>query len=151
MENEDVVDTRNAKTEEYKRVLEKILRDGKCPFCFENFEKYARSKYVPMRETPGWFLVKNSWPYPNAEHHLLVIPKRHYKDFCKLTVSDMTQVQKLIGYAQKTFSITGGGITLRFGDPVYTGATVAHLHFHLIVPKLDPVTNKAAAVSFPIG
>jgi len=38
---------------------------------------------------------------------------------------------------------------MRFGDSDYTGATVTHLHLHLMVPKLK--RGKALTVEFPIG
>ena len=51
----------------------------------------------------------------------------------------------------KKYKIKGGGLTLRFGEQNYTGATVLHLHFHLIVPKLKPKSKLAKIVNFPIG
>jgi len=40
---------------------------------------------------------------------------------------------------------------MRFGDSSVTGATVLHIHAHLIVPKINEKTKKARVVRFPIG
>ncbi len=146
-----IIDPRYAKSEEYSQVLRDIVKDGKCPFCFENFAEFSRSKHTPMKETAGWYLVRNSWPYPNTEHHLLIIPKRHCEELSDLTSSDMVQILELAEYARNYFSIKGGAMTVRFGDSLYTGATVVHLHFHLIVPEIDGEAGKAKTVQFPIG
>ena len=49
------------------------------------------------------------------------------------------------------YKIKGGGLVLRFGKTIYTGSTVNHLHFHLIVPEVSKNTKKINTVYFPIG
>ena len=43
----------------------------------------------------------------------------------------------------------GGGFCIRFGDTLHSGATVKHLHAHLIEP--DVKNKKYEPVSFYIG
>lgn len=64
---------------------------------------------------------------------------------------DLQAVQQLTAWAQAEFHLAGGGLTLRFGDTAHTGATVCHLHFHFIVPKINKKTGRAQVVKFPIG
>jgi len=69
----------------------------------------------------------------------------------ELKNEDWLAVLKLAQYAVKKFNLPGGGLVMRFGETTYTGATVCHLHAHLIVPKLDSKKKVAKTVWFPIG
>ncbi len=143
-----VVDPTYAKTEEYQRVIETIAADGNCPFCPEHFNHHKKE----ILATEGdWLLTTNSWPYTNTKHHLLLICKTHKEELRELSGSDLTAVLKLSNWAVDHLKIQGGGLIVRFGDTRSTGATVCHLHFHLIEPEIDPTTDRAKTVSFPIG
>jgi diadenosine tetraphosphate (Ap4A) HIT family hydrolase len=132
---------------EYASVISSIEEKGHCPFCPENFKYH---KEPVLKEENGWFITKNSWPYKNAEHHFLIIGKKHKENFDELDNIDLTAVNALTNWAIKEFEIKGGALSLRFGDTDHTGATVCHLHFHLISPELDK-QNKSKTVNFPIG
>ena len=142
-----VVDTRYAKSKDYKKTLETIEKITKCPFCKENF-KYHKKEI--LKTYKNWFITKNSWPYKNSKFHFLIIPEKHKEEFNDLKISDFKIASDLANWAIKKYKIKGGALTLRFGDTQYTGATVCHLHFHLIVPKLDKDKN-AKVINFPIG
>ena len=132
---------------EYEDVIGSIERAGHCPFCAENF-KYHKNKI--LKEIGNWLITKNSWPYKNAKHHFIIISQKHKEEFSELSVHDFEDVKKLVNFTVKKFKIRGGALTLRFGDTDYTGATVCHLHFHLISPELDE-NKKSKTVVFPIG
>ena len=142
-----VVNRRFAKTKEYAAVLEKIEKQGHCPFCPKDF-KYSKKPILKTKN--GWFVTENSWPYKNSQNHLLLISTQHKENFVDLTIQDFSAVKELVNWSIKKFKIRGGGLALRFGDTEYTGATVYHLHFHLIYPK-PPFKNKNQTVFFPIG
>ena len=78
------------------------------------------------------------------------MPLNHKEQFAELTIDDFKTLKYLVNWANKNLNIKGGGLALRFGDTNYTGATVYHLHFHLIVPKLDR-KKLSKPVYFPIG
>lgn len=137
-----VVDTRFAKSREYKAVLSTIEERGKCPFCSDNFKYH---KHPVLKRTQGWFISKSSWPYENAKHHFILLKALHKEHIKELSQGDMKGVLTLTQWATKKFGIKGGALAMRFGDTSYTGATVCHLHFHLIVPQ------KGKTVNFPIG
>ncbi len=136
------VDIRYAKSADYRAVLQEIIKDGKCPFCPENFRWHRKPV---LRKTGNWVITKASWPYKNSRLHFLIIGKKHKENFPKLALEDFMQISSLLRWAIRKFKILGGGIALRFGDTAYTGATVKHLHFHLVVPE------KGKVVNFPIG
>ncbi|MCK5476044.1 MAG: HIT domain-containing protein [Candidatus Pacebacteria bacterium] len=142
-----VVDTRYAKSKDYKNTLETIEKINECPFCKENF-KYHKKKI--LKTYKNWFITKNSWPYENAKFHFLIISEEHKEEFCDLKTSDFEIVYCLANWTIKKYKIKGGALTLRFGKTQYTGATVCHLHFHLIVPELGK-NKMAKVINFPIG
>mgnify|MGYP001620161054 CR=1 FL=1 len=140
------VNPRFARKGEYKKVIQSIVADGKCPFCPENF-KYHKNPII--KKTKNWFITKSSWPYKNTKYHFLIIGKKHKEKFKDLTLKDFKEIKNLACWTIKKFKIKGGGLTLRFGDTNHTGSTVNHLHFHLIIPKLK--SRKSLPVNFPIG
>jgi len=132
---------------EYEEVISSIEKKGKCPFCPDNF-KYHKEPILKTEK--DWFITKNSWPYKNAEYHFIIIGKKHKENFSQLNETDFGSVKKLTNWAIKKYKIKGGALTIRFGDTDHTGATVCHLHFHLISPELDK-KHQGKTVFFPIG
>lgn len=137
-----VVDPRFAKSEEYKGVIETIASEGKCPFCADNF-KYHKNPI--LKKSKKWFITKCSWPYENTQRHFLIIGYEHKEKLSQMGENDWKEVGLLADWATSKFKLEGGALALRFGDTDYTGATVCHLHFHLITPQ------KSKTVNFPIG
>ncbi len=139
------VDPRYAKTEQYKQDMKEIVSEGVCPLC-----PPLKWHTKPILKDDGrWFITENSHPYPNTEHHLLIISKRHIELLPDLKIADLKSVLALSNWATNKLGISGGGLTMRFGETLFTGATVKHLHAHLIVPKVDG--EKVLPVYFPIG
>lgn len=144
-----VVDSRFAKDRgDYSKVIEIIQKKGKCPFCPKNFKYHKKPILKKQRE---WFITESTWPYKNSEHHFLIIIRKHKEEFNQLNRKDFSAVLFLVNWAIKKYKIKGGGLILRFGDTSYTGATVCHLHFHLIIPKVSKRKKQAKVVNFPIG
>lgn len=143
-----VVDIRHAKSEDYKEVLNNIEKIGKCPFCKENFKYH---KHPILNRKTGWFITKSTWPYKNTRYHFLIISEKHKESLNQLNLLDLRAVSYLIKWIIKKCKIRGGGLALRFGDTIYTGSTVCHLHFHLIVPGINKKTKRVKAICFPIG
>ena len=137
-----VADVRHAKGGEYEAVIRKIIADGGCPFCPTGFKYH---KHPILKRDGNWFISKSSWPYENTEHHFIILPERHMECVSEIAPSDWASVHLLAEWAIDEFDLKGGALNVRFGDTEYTGATVCHLHFHLIVPQLNKV------VIFPIG
>ena len=141
-ERKKVVNPRFAKDDEYYKVLREIEEKGKCPFCPENFKYH---KHPILKEEGTWFITKISWPYENADTHLIIISKEHKEQFSDITESDFNSIRILVNWAIQEFNLKGGAIAMRFGDTEHTGATVCHIHAQLIVPLEGKV------VHFPIG
>ena len=140
------VNIKNARKGEYQEVIAQIAATGKCPFCPENFKYHKKPIY---KKKNGWFLTNNTWPYKNAKNHLLILAEKHKENFSELTKKDFESVAYLTNWAIKKWEIKGGALNIRFGETDYTGASVSHLHFHIISPKVS--NKKAKTVLFPIG
>lgn len=143
-----VVDPRFAKGRGYDKVIRTIADEARCPFCPDNF-RYHKQPILKRRN--GWFLTPSTWPYKNTKHHLLIIGVKHRERLEELTAADWRAITGLAKFAVKKFKIPGGGLIMRFGETAYTGATVCHLHAHLVVPKLKNGARVAKTVEFPIG
>jgi len=138
----EFVNLENAREGDYKKTIEEITKTGKCPFCKENFKYHKKPIH---KKKNGWFLTENSWPYENTDFHFVIIGEKHKENILELTKKDLEAVFFLVKWATKKWEIKGGALTIRFGDPNFTGASVSHLHFHLITPK------KNKSINFPIG
>ncbi|MFC1721142.1 HIT domain-containing protein [Patescibacteria group bacterium] len=137
-----VADASFAKGDEYAQVIKEIIERGECPFCPAGFIYH---KYPILKKNGEWFITRSSWPYENAEHHFIILSDRHMECVSEITPEDLVAVQYLASWAVDEFDLKGGALNVRFGDTEYTGATVCHIHFHLIVPKYKQT------VIFPIG
>lgn len=149
-----LVDARYARTPEYRKVIEQIQKDKKCPFCPRNFRYHNRKI---LKKIGKWIITRNFNPYPGTRHHFILIGDKHKTKAGHLTAKDFAEIGYLVQWTEREFKIQGGALAMRFGNSRYTGATVTHLHCHLIVPKLEyrKVGKKkqrlARVVSFPIG
>ncbi len=142
-----VVNPKFAQTERYRKILSVIESENKCPFCPNNF-KYHKNPI--LKRLGDWFITENSWSYKEARHRFLLICDKHMENISELSAKDLETVLKLAKWATRKYRISGGALAMRFGNTRFTGATVCHLHFHLISPKVDKKEN-TKVVYFPIG
>jgi ATP adenylyltransferase len=141
-----LVDKRFAKGKMYKKVIQEIANENVCPFCPETFKWHTKPI---LKYDSDWFITENFNPYKDTAFHFLIISKKHNENFSDLSSSDWKSVALLCNWVIKKYKIKGGGLTMRFGNTLYTGATIKHIHFHLISPKI--AKGKAKPVYFPIG
>ncbi len=140
------VDPRYARGKKYKKAMSEIVSANVCPFCPKTFKWHTNPI---LKHDRKWFITKSFNPYKNSEYHFLIIGEKHKEFISDLSMSDWKSVLNLISWALKKFNIDGAGLILRFGNTLKTGATVKHLHYHLIAPKIK--NGKALPVYFPIG
>ena len=87
--------------------------------------------------------------YPVSEHHCLIIPKRHIKDFFELTNEELIACNDLIkkvkdGILNKDRTVRGFNIGSNAGK--ISGQTILHCHFHLIPRREGDVENPQGGV-----
>lgn len=129
------VDLDNARFDEQREVMRRILDDDLCPFCLENMQKYHQEEIV--KDGKFWFLTYNRWPYKHTKVHLLAIYKDHAEDLSELDPESGNELLAMMQWAQKKYQVPGGGWSMRFGDTNYSAGTVQHIHIQFIQPDLD--------------
>lgn len=129
--NEEQVEIRNARRKEQIAVMEKIKKDGVCSFCREHMEKYHENPI--LKETDYWYYTKNAWPYENTKHHFILIPKSHVSTPHELSNEEWSELREMVTFISKEHGIDDATFLMRFGKMIDTGATVRHLHAHIIV------------------
>lgn len=129
----DFVNLGNTRFDDQRCVMETIIKDGVCPFCTESLAKYHKKEI--LRTGEFWLLTYNQWPYKNTKLHLLIIAKHHVTNLSEMKPGAAEELFEILRWAEVNFNISYGGVCMRFGDIRQTGATVDHLHAHLIVPE----------------
>lgn len=125
------------RTEDQLKQMEDIAQRDICFMCPEHIDEFYTQKGGLIAEGKYSYLVKNGYPYENTLHHLLIIPKAHITTLAE--VSNDFWVEALDFYKKqvKDLGVKGAALAMRFGEPSLTGATVHHLHMHLVVPRPD--------------
>ncbi len=148
---ESLINLTNAdRSDDQTRVYQEIARRGECPFCIDNLHKSHQQPII--REGEHWLITPNQWPYRYTATHLLAITKKHVmriSDFGEEAGEVGAELFTHISWAESEYKIAAGGLAMRFGDTTNTGASVAHLHAHIIQP--DPGKPSDARVKFKIS
>ena len=87
--------------------------------------------------------------YPVTELHCLVIPKRHIKDYFKLTDEEIIACNELIKKIKKEIEIkddTVKGFNIGTNLGKVAGQSVMHCHIHLIPRREGDVENPQGGV-----
>ena len=87
--------------------------------------------------------------YPVSKFHCLIVPKRHIKDFFKLTDEELLACMNLIKKVReevikKDRKIDGFNLGTNAGE--VSGQSILHCHFHLIPRRLGDVENPQGGV-----
>jgi len=135
----------HARTPEQIALMQKIEKDGVCPFCAEHFKKYHPKPII--KETSWWFVSENMSPYQGTKYHfILVYKKKHISSPSEVSEAGITDLFKLVAFLIKKYEIPGGSFFMRFGESKYTGGSVSHLHTHLIMGDADDPKHEAVRV-----
>lgn len=96
-----------------------------CPFC-----KIEKSSLLLESELA--YAILDNYPVNNG--HILVIPKRHEKDYFNLSTQEKEDLWNLLDktniYVTKTFNPDGMNLGINIGE--VAGQTIMHCHLHLI-------------------
>lgn len=129
----------NARNIEQREVMETIQNGNFCPFCPKY---YDQSQLMPViKQGRYWHIRANRWPYENTHVHLLIIHNEHAEKLGDVSPEAVQEFFELAQWIEKEYQITGGAIGLRFGDIRINGASVNHLHAHLISAKITDKNN----------
>ena len=158
----------------YQREHREAAERRACPFCRDQLSSGVVLHHTGGDPTIGWFakeLTNPEWRLPTrplpgdrevvrAERTLLFIPCRHVVWPGELTPADWAALGQLVQWARETYKSPGSGLAIRLDEPDhpgFSGRTVMHLHFHLVVPPAwpegveNPTGQRARIVDFPFG
>ena len=88
--------------------------------------------------------------YPVSEHHCLIIPKRHIKDYFDLSNDELVACNELIQIIKKEITKkdpTVKGFNLGTNIGKVSGQSILHCHLHLI-PRREGDVDNPQAVSY---
>lgn len=138
-------DHKNARTEEQKRLMEKIEADGVCSFCYEHFTQYHPNPII--KENTSWLLTTNMSPYEGTTHHFFFVYKTGHKRYPhEMTRDEHADLFELVSWVIQEHNIIGGSFFMRFGEAGWNGSSVEHLHAHLIVGSRESETTEGLKV-----
>ncbi len=152
MKKNSFVDTNNSVSRpdgKYARVINEIAEHGVCPFCEENLSKYHKN---PVEERKFWWVTDNMYPYTPTLHHRLIIHKKHIEHYSELSSEAKAELDQIFQDEMTKQNIDGGALVMRFGTTKYTGASVIHLHCHIVQSNPDDRSyDKSKGVIMRIG
>ena len=87
--------------------------------------------------------------YPVSEHHCLIIPKRHIKDYFELSNDELVACDDLIKIVKKEITdkdplVKGFNLGTNIG--IVSGQSILHCHFHLIPRREGDVDNPQGGI-----
>ncbi len=87
--------------------------------------------------------------YPVTEHHCLIIPKRHIKDYFDLSNEELLACNDLVQILKKEIikkdpSVKGFNLGTNIGK--VSGQSILHCHLHLIPRRKGDVDNPQGGV-----
>lgn len=132
-----------ARTDEQRAEMERLESARECHFC--SSERLGEI----LLESAHWFVVKNTFPYANTALHLLVVPKKHYLTSSEMPSEFKQSYLEMVAEIEAHFQLEAYSQFMRVGTMTRTGASIAHLHAHIIVgdsdaPDFEPVRVKLA-------
>lgn len=137
----------NARLDDQREVMKKIVSDGKCPFCAKNLFLYHKKPI--LKEGIFWILTENQWPYENTKIHFLAIYKDHAQSLTDLSYEAGAELLELFQWVSLNHSVPGGAMVMRFGNMEYSAGTVGHVHAHFLQPDVKSENYKP--ILFQIG
>ena len=139
--NKKHVELPNARHAEQIAIMKRAIEDGVCPFCFENLENYHPEPIEFI--TDEWVVSWNAFPYEFTKICILVIARKHIESSKEISPKGWAEIGEIIKRLEEELGMDYGTMVMRFGDASKTGASIRHLHFHLVQsdpnhPEYDP-------------
>jgi diadenosine tetraphosphate (Ap4A) HIT family hydrolase len=120
--------TGNYRTEEQLAQMRELEGQGICVFCPQHLPDYR----PVVHRTPHWTITTNRFPYRGTRLHYLLLPDEHVEDLVDLSAEAHGDFWNALRWARDHHGLTYYGLASRNGDCAYTGATIRHVHVHLV-------------------
>jgi len=135
----------NHRTADQLAEMQRLDAAGLCLFCPDGQGRQAgEGRQEILFETSDWTVRPNEFPYPGTSLHLLLVPRQHVGDVLDLEPGAQAGFWTALAWVRDRYDLTYYGLGMRNGDCRYTGATVRHVHAHVLVG--DPATAATTPV-----
>lgn len=133
----------HGRTDEQLEVMRRIQKDGVDPFDWSLLPKYHREPIIKRGEF--WVITPNDYPYEGSTLHLLLIYRDAVQRITEVDQAAFLELWESLAWIEKEYRLTHGALVMRFGEPSLTGASVHHLHLHIIVGSREVTDEKLKA------
>ena len=120
----------NYRTAEQLTEMQQLEAAGICLFCPEVLREHSRQRV--QWETRHWAVTPNEFPYKGTGLHLLVVPHEHVNDMLDLDDESLSDFWNALKMIRERFDLGHYGLGVRNGDCRFTGATITHVHAHVL-------------------
>ena len=136
----------NHRTAEQLAEMEQLETMGVCLFCPDNLRQHPRQRI--LWETRHWIVTPNEFPYKGTAVHLLVVPHGHAGDVLDLPPDSRMDFWNALAEIRERFGLRYYGLGIRNGDCRFTGATVEHVHAHVLAGDADTADEVPVRMRF---
>lgn len=128
--------------------MESLEERGICLFCPDHLS--SDPGHTVYRRSDWWTVTNNRFPYEGAALHLLVIPSVHAADIMDLPAEARAEFWPTLEWVRGKWRLGFYGVAVRCGDFRFTGGSLEHVHFHVVVgdvadPEHEPVRMKLSS------
>ena len=120
----------HTRVESQRARMEECTKLGICPFCWKNLAKWHDAPIT--KRGRFWAITANDHPYIGSRYHYLAIYRDHVPSISEIVPGAGSELFSMFSEFCKENRISGATILMRFGEMVYTGATVFHLHAQIV-------------------
>jgi diadenosine tetraphosphate (Ap4A) HIT family hydrolase len=121
----------NARTAEQRAEMARLDAAGICLFCPEYLASHPRQRIA--FSTRHWTVTPNEFPYPGTRLHVLLVPHQHASDLLELSDEVRADFWVALAAVAEASELRYYGLGVRNGECQFTGATISHVHAHVLV------------------
>ena len=138
----------NVRTREQYDDMRRLEESGTCIFCPRQLRADPNQRVV--YRSAQWTLTPNEFPYVGTRLHLLLVPDEHVTDLLDLSPAALADFWTALAWARDEYGLSYYSLAARNGQCEFTGATVRHVHVHLVQGDVDdpehvPVRTKLSS------
>jgi diadenosine tetraphosphate (Ap4A) HIT family hydrolase len=126
----------HARTPEQLAEMKRLDEAGICLFCPAHLRRHPRQRV--LLDTRHWTATANEFPYPGTSLHVLLVPHQHAADLLDLPGEVRDDFWTALAAVARGNGLSHYGLGIRNGDCRLTGATIEHVHAHVLVASGDP-------------
>ncbi len=138
--------TDNYRTDEQLAEMRRLEAAGICLFCPASLREHASQEIA--FETRHWAVTPNAFPYRGTRLHLLIVPHQHASDLLDLGDEALADFWAALRQVRERYGLDYYGLGVRNGNCSFTGATIAHVHAHVLVGDPDLAAEAPVRMRF---